>query len=80
MRKYILVVLLAFISSSALPCSGTYYAGDGQDAWDIYDDFMKNCCKGSSIIIYNTETGKGARIVAPDHGSNSTCAVQIAEP
>ena len=80
MRKIILVALLAFISSSALPCSGIYYARDGQDGWNIYDDFVANCCKGSTITIVNLETGNQITITTINHGSNSTCGIEIADP
>jgi len=73
MKKIISGVMLLLISGNALPCSGTYYAGDSQDAQSIYDDFTSNCCKGSKIIIYNTETGIGGQYTTESNGMNSSC-------
>lgn len=51
----------------------TYYAANTSDAFEIFADFTANCCKGSTVIIYNIETGIGGSFTTSSNGVNSSC-------
>ncbi len=73
MKKSILISSFLFISSVAIPCSGTFFAGGVTDYYTYANAADSNCCAGSTISIYMIDTGVSYTYQVTSNGVNSSC-------
>jgi hypothetical protein len=79
MKKKLFSIVLSFVFISGIACNGDMYLAASQEDFDsIVTDFENNCCKNSSIVVMNVNTGATVTLTLHQNGPNSSCSIGIA--